>query len=433
MFRIGIVGPSLSVDRILEIAREMEQEMEFIPLAYNETSEVKEIILSNDQQVDFWLFSGYIPYTIAKKLLPSDEKLVYIFFTESSIYKGIMELSYSQGKLLNQVSIDMVQPSNIAEGDGIQQLKMTMKDLYLKTFDAEIDPNELFHFHYDLWKQQKTEGALTCFPTVNQALKEAGVPTYWMSPTRIEIFQTIRIFFEKIKTSYYKETQIGVVIIEVLDFDQMKEKMKKPYQIHYLELRFKELLIQLCENLGGSLFEQGNGRYTIFSSRGVIEREIQTIQEKIEGLSLESNTAVAAGVGFGETLYFAEMNAHRALRQSKEKEAKKITIIQDDGTMIESVGEEEELTYFYRTDDKDFLEKLNKGNISVKTYKKIEAFIRKKYQNGFTTKDLAIHLQMSERYAQKIVADLCKVDLAEYIGEESPHSRGRPIKVYKLK
>ncbi len=433
MFRIGVVGPSLSVNRILEMAREIEQEMELIPCVYNETSEIEEIVLSNNQQVDFWLFSGYIPYMIAKKLFRTDENLEYIFFTESSIYKGIMELSYSQGKLLNQVSIDMVQPVHNAEEDGVQQLKKTMKDLYLRTFDAEVDPNELFQFHYDLWKQQKTEGALTCYPTVHQALIKAGVPAYWMSPTRIEIFQTIKIFFEKIKTSYYKETQIGVVMIEVVDFDTLKEKMKKPYQIHYLELRLKELLIQLCENLGGSLFEQGSGRYTIFSSRGVIEGEIQSIQEKIESLSIEANTTAAAGIGFGQTLYFAEMNALRALRQSKEKAAKKITIIQEDGTMIESVGQEEELTYDYRTDDKDFLAKLNKGNISVKTYKKIEAIIRKMGWSGFTTKDLAMHLQMSERYAQKIVADLCKANLAEYIGEESPHSRGRPIKVYKLK
>ena len=433
MFKIGVVGPNLSVNRILEMAREMEQEMEFIPFVYKETREVEEIVLSNDPQVDFWLFSGYIPYMIAKKIAVSDENLVYIFSTESSIFKGITELSYSQGKLLNQVSMDMFQPSHNAEGEGVHQLKMTLKDLYLKTFDVEIDPNELFHFHYDLWKQQKTEAVLTCYPTVHQALLKEGVPSYWMSPTRIEIFQTIKFFFEKIKTSYYKETQIGVVMIEVVDFDNLKAKMKKPYQIHYLELRLKELLIQVCENLGGSLFEQGNGRYTIFSSRGVIEREIQHIQEKIESLSFEANAVVAAGIGFGQTLYFAEMNAHRALRQSKGKVENEITIIQEDGMMVESVGREAELTYVYRTDDKDFLEKLNKGNISVKTYKKIEALIRKMCWVGFTTKDLAIYLQMSERYAQKIVADLCKVDLAEYTGEESPHSRGRPIKVYKLK
>lgn len=433
MFKIGVVGPSLSVHRILEMAREMEQGMDFIPYIYKETSEVETIVLSNDWQVDFWLFSGYIPYMMAKKILPSDENLVYIFSTESSIYQGLMELSYSQGELLKQISMDMVEPAHNVEGEGLDQLKITMKDVYVKTFNATIDPDALFQFHYDLWKQKKTEGALTCYPTVHQALIQAGVPAYWMSPTRIEIFQTIRIFFEKIKTSYYKETQIGVVMIEVIDMDYVKEKMTRPYQIHYLELRLKELLIQMCENLGGSLFEKGSGRYTIFSSRGVIEREIQSIQGKMDSLSMEANTPVAAGIGLGQTLYLAEMNAYRALRQSKEKEEEKITIIQEDGTIVESVGREEELTYSYRTDDKEFLEKLNKGSISVKTYKKIEALVRKKHWNGFTTKDLAVNLQMSERYAQKIMADLCKVDLAEYIGEESPHSRGRPIKIYKLK
>ena len=54
MFRIGVVGSSLSVNLILEMAREMEQEMEFIPCVYQETSEIEEILLSNDQQVDFW-------------------------------------------------------------------------------------------------------------------------------------------------------------------------------------------------------------------------------------------------------------------------------------------------------------------------------------------------------------------------------------------
>ena len=49
----------------------------------------------------------------------------------------------------------------------------------------------------------------------------------------------------------------------------------------------------------------------------------------------------------------------------------------------------------------------------------------------FTTKDLATQLQMSERNAQRIVADLCNVDLARICGELR-HTRGRPIKMYQL-
>lgn len=434
MYRIGVVGPSLSVERILKLANEMEQEMEFIPYSYTEAREVEIIVGEHDSQVDFWLFSGYIPYMVAKKIVSSDEKMVYIFSTESSTYKSFMELNYSQGRLLERVSIDMIPATHAVEGESLLQLKETVKDLYVKTFEADIDSRELFNFHYDLWKQKKTDGALTCYPSVNEALQKAGVPANLMSPTRIEIFQTIRIFFEKIKTSYYKDTQIGVEKIEVKDFDLIKEKMEKTYQVQYLELRMKETLIQLCEKIDGSLFEEGHGRYTIFSSRGAIEREIQSLKDKAHYLSLEAKTTVSVGIGFGKTVLSAEINAHRALQQSKKKEEQGIVVmIQDDETIIESVGQEQELTYSYRTDDKDFLEKLKKGSISVKTFKKIDALIQKMRWRDFTTKDLAANLQMSERNAQRIVAELCDAGLAESIGEESHYDRGRPIKIYRLK
>ncbi|MBM4761757.1 hypothetical protein [Bacillus sp. B15-48] len=433
MYRIGVVGPSMSVTRIIELAKEIEQEMEFIPYLYTETKEIRNILLEYDHQVDFWLFSGYIPYMVAKKTLFSEEKMEYIFSAESSIYKSFMELIFSQGKLINRVSIDMIPATYVAEGESLQELKKTLKDLYIKTLDIDVDSEELFTFHYDLWSQKKTDGALTCYPIVHDALNKVGVPTYLMSPTRIEIFQTIRIFFEKIKTSYYKDTQIGVGKIEVKDFDLIKEKMEKTYQIQYLEIRMKETLIQLSEKIDGSLFEEGNGRYTIFSSRGAIEREIQTLKEKAQILSLEANTAVSVGIGFGKTVLSAEINAHRALQQSKKKAEQGIIIVQDDGTIIESVGQGKELTYSYRTDDKDFLEKVKKANISVKTFNKIDALIQKMGWSNFTTKDLATHLQMSERNAQRIVAELCDVGLTECIGEESNHHRGRPNKIYRLK
>ncbi|OLO37022.1 hypothetical protein BTR23_14890 [Alkalihalophilus pseudofirmus] len=434
MYKIGVVGPSLSVKRILELAYEIEQEMEFIPYSYTEVKEVEKIILEHEHEVDFWLFSGYIPYMVARKKLASDENSDYIFSTESSIYKGFMELVYSQGTLVNRISIDMIPATNLTEGESLQQLNKTVKDLYVKTLDVDIDSTELFNFHYDLWKQQKTDGALTCYPTVNEALNKAGVPANFLSPTRIEIFQTIRIFFEKIKTSYYKDTQIGVEKIDVKDFDSVKEKMEKTYQTQYLELRMKETLIQLSEKLDGSLIEEGNGRYTIFSSRGAIEREIQTLEETAHFLSLEADTTVAVGIGFGKTVLSAEINAHRALQQSKKKEEEQgIVIVQDDGTIIESVHQAEELTYAYRTDNKEILGKLKKAKINIKTFKKIEALIQKMGWSNFTTKDLAANLQMGERNAQRIVAALCEVGIAEYIGEESHHHRGRPIKVYRLK
>lgn len=431
MFKIGVVGPKKSVERILAVAKEFDQGMNFIPYPYTETKETEQIVRENDQYVDHWLFSGPIPYMIAKNAMGTDKRMEHIYATESSIYKGFLEMVYAQRKLIDRVSIDMLLSTTYME-ESLRTINIAVSNLYMKTFDASIDPKELLDFHLELWLEKKTDGAMTCYPTVYQALVEAGIPAYWISPSEMEIYQTVRVFVEKVRTSYFKDTQIGIEMIEVEQFDRIKESAKTPYHWQYLELRIKEALIKLCEQLDGSLLEQGNGRYVIFSSRGTIEREIPVLQETIQYLAKEADTTVAVGIGFGETAFAAEMNAHRALRQSKEKALRDIVMVQDDGTIVEWVGQEEELVYSYRADDNEVLEKLKKGNISAKTYKKLDALLQKMGWEDFTTKDLAKYLQMSERNAQRIVADLCAVELAVCSGEESQTTRGRPSKLYRL-
>ncbi|MED3564315.1 hypothetical protein P4447_18025, partial [Bacillus xiapuensis] len=75
---------------------------------------------------------------------------------------------------------------------------------------------------------------------------------------------------------------------------------------------------------------------------------------------------------------------------------------------------------------------LKKANISVKTYKKIVALIQKMGWRDFTTKDLAAHLEMTERNVRRIVTDMCEVELAQCVGQEAYATRGRPSKIYRL-
>lgn len=430
MYKVAVVGPKQSVDRILTLAREIEKELEFVPYIYTKTDEVKDFVRKPDKPVDFWLFSGYIPYQIAVNATGTNDTFVFIDSDELSIYKGILNLSNEIGKVPERISVDMV--SRFHFDEEFSQLEKELGKVFIKKFDVEIEAQELLDFHYGLWKRNEIEAAFTCYPTVYESLREAGVPAYWLSPSRNEIYQTIRMFFEKIKTSYYKDTQISVKMIEIVEYDAIKEKMKESYQLDYLELQLKKTLIQLCETVDGSLIEQGHGRYVIFSTRGAVEREIRTVKEKVHYLSLEADSKIAVGIGFGQTVLTAEVHANRAIRKSKDNGKQEIVIIQEDGTMIDAAGKDEELVYAYRTDDHEFVKKLQEGKISVKTFKRIESLIRKMGWTDFTTKNLAIHLNMGERNAQRIISDLCKVDLAVCVGEESHYSRGRPVKVYQL-
>lgn len=436
MYKIGIVGLKTSIERIIDLAEEYKNELEFISFPYETTEEIEKIVEENNSHVHAWLFSGPIPYEIAKKSIGTDKIMVHAPATESGFYHSLLEMIYDQGKIINKVSIDAmsldaVSLKNIVE-EAVPQLKVDPLKIYTKVFEPDVDLNDLFHFHLNLWNQGKAEGALSCFPSVCEALREKGVPAYWMSISKMEIQQTLRILYEKVKTSYFKDTQIGVEIIEVENFNRVAEEMKTPYHLLYLELRLKEMLIQLCQKLNGSFLEKGNGVYMILSSRGAIEQEIHALEDTIQKLAFEADTTVAVGIGFGETAYSAEINAFRAIQHSKNMKKREIVIVQDDGKIVESPGKQKELQYASSTNNEILLEKLKNGNIGIKTYKKIAALVRRMGWHEFTTKELATHLEMTERNVRRIVTSMCEVELVQYVGEEAHATRGRPSKIYRL-
>ncbi|MEH7612946.1 hypothetical protein, partial [Gottfriedia acidiceleris] len=301
-------------------------------------------------------------------------------------------------------------------------------------FDEEdINLEEILQYHLELWDANKTEGVLTNFPSIFLELKKREVPVEWISTSRVEIQQTLKLLTEKVKGLYFKDSQIGVELVEIENFEGIIKKAKSPYHLQHIELRIKDVLLTLCEQLNGSLIEKGYGKYLIYSSRGAIEREINMLENTMEQLSLEADSKVSVGIGYGETVFSAEKNAIESIQQSKETNNRKIIIVQENGEIIESVGSKEEITYAYRTDDQELLQKLKLGNISVKTFHKIENLIKRMGWNDFTTKNLAEQLNMTERNARRIVADLCEVELLECIGEESLSFRGRPSKIYRFK
>ncbi|MFJ8514437.1 helix-turn-helix domain-containing protein [Lysinibacillus xylanilyticus] len=431
MYKIGLVGLETSIEQILALADEYKHELEFISFPYVEIDEVEKIIEENNIYMHAWFFSGPLPYEIAKRKLGTDKIMVHVPATESGLYKAFLEMIYEQGKIIEKLSIDTMTLNNISK-EAISQLTINTPKIYTKIFELDVDTNELLDYHLTLWNEGKAEGALTCFPSVCESLRAKGIPAYKMSMSTMEIRQSLQILSEKVKASYFKDTQIGVEIIEVEYFNRVAEDMKTPYNLQYLELRLKEMIIQLGEKINGSFSDKGNGRYMIFSSRGAIERDIMTLEDTVQRLAFEADTTVAVGIGFGETAYSAEINAFRAIQHSKAMKKREIVIVQEDGLIVESPGRKGELHYSSRTQNEILIEKLKKGNISVKTYKKIVALIQKMGWSDFTTKEIATHLEMTERNVRRIVTDMCKVDLAQCTGQETYATRGRPSKIYRL-
>ncbi|MBN8199726.1 MULTISPECIES: hypothetical protein [Bacillaceae] len=429
MLRVGVVGPQSTVERIIHIAQDLKLDVIFLTYPYKEVRETEDIIRNNNNNVDLWIFSGKISYNIACEAVGNTEKQIYIEHTEAGIFKGLLEFAYKTGSFLDHLSIDEISKSHLETA--FNQLNINPEKIYVKTFSEKTSTEELIGFHSHLWENGETKGAITCFEEVYLQLKEMSVPAFRISTSDIEIRHTLNILSEKIKTFYFMESQVAVQLFEMGHLENHFKSSKQTYQLQYMELKLKEILINLSERLNGSLIEKGLGRYLIFSSRGDSEREIQKIEETVNKLILESGLKVGVGIGFGETIFSAELNANNALKQSKERFGS-IIIIHENGEVVEVDSENIEKMDFPYFNDKSFMTKLKNEKINVKHYIELFALIRNAGIKEFTVKDISIQLSRDERNTRRFIESLCDAGLAECTGVEEYPARGRPRRVYKL-
>lgn len=433
MHKIGVVGPDRTVERILKVAEEFNHEIKCIPFPYEDEAEIQWILQQHRGKVKGWLFSGPVPYTIAEKYLEAEDTVAYCQTMGGGFYLCCLQMAAAHGVILQRLSVDIVE-SEVDIEKLLQATGIPCQDVYVKYYNRQYNPEEIIQFHLQLWRAGKIDGVITALRSVMNALKSEGVPVYHFTLTEREIYHSIKIIIEKVQSSYFKNTQVGLVIIEVGSYGEIIEKAKTPYDLQLLELRLKEILLPLCKSLDGYLLDKGTGVYEIFSSRGAVQREIAMLQSTIEQLivAVNINVPINAGIGFGETVFATEINAHRALRNTRGQKAARIVIVQDDGTIVEAMSHQQTLHYDFYSNDADLLKKLNDVSVGIKTYRKIENIVQRMGWESFSAAQLATQLSVTDRNVRRILNSLCAAQLVEHAGEENAATRGRPNKLYQL-
>lgn len=432
MLQIAVVGPVTSVERILSVASKMKLELEFTPFLYTEIGDAVHIVKANQHKFNGWLFSGPAPYMMARDELRPGAIAVHCLHVGAGLYRGLLQMSQYLNHVVRRVSIDMTADEHIEDNieEALKELNIPTGEMRIKSYTKKFDLEEVIFFHRDLFRKGLTDGAVTSLHSVYLALKKENVPVFRNTPTVMEIELAIREIAEKMTTAYFKNTQVGLEVIEIA-INEVERMVRTPYQLQNLELDIKRILIQLSQKLDGYLMEKGSGRYEIFSSRGAVEREIQSLQDAVEQIRLFIEAPISVGIGFGESVNAAEINAFRAVNHAKNKKCG-IAIIEDDGVLIESLGRDKELQYEYYSEDRELLEKLKQAGVSAKVYHKIMATLRRMGWSAFTVSQLADQLSVTPRNISRIVNGLLKVGLAEPIGQEAPAERGRPSTIFRI-
>lgn len=427
--RIAIVGPSDSVSLAYAVARERNDILAPQVIIYQDAAQVPEIMQARCPEFDMWLFSGIVPYHYALSVA-THKPVFYIPHTGSSLYRALFEITYIKKRKLHRISFDTYSQGDVEET--FKDINLPLPTIYVKPFADVVSAKDFASHHYELWQAGKIDIAVTCFLATYEKLKELGVPVIRVWTTRSNIRTTLDVAINSCLAQRFKGTQLAIQEIAIDEYDNIV-RASSSYNVKRMEMCLYKILIDYAEMLKGSLVSRGDGQYTLYSTRGILEEITNelTVIPILEEISCQVKAAVSGGIGFGVTAYDAEQNAFRALGIAQQKGTGLWLAVNDDREVIGPLSSAVYLKYSVQADAAACKRVADELNLSVTTVNRLLAVIDKLDKDTIGAEELAVYLTITARSARRILTIMVANGLAELAGEEML-AKGRPRKLYKI-
>ncbi|WP_080872026.1 hypothetical protein [Oceanobacillus timonensis] len=426
--KFGVIGPAESVEKILEVGKEFET-ITFLPFPYEEIEEMSEIIEINRYVVDQWLFSGLFNYTYAmeNKLIQKDEG-GYPTLYGSSFFGELLEAQLNEGRIFTKISID-----NIARTELDKILSFYHLDAltyYTMPFQSDYSRKDVITFHKKLYDEGKIELAITTLNAVYYQLKEAGVPVYRLTASYMSIKLTIELLVEKAQANLFENRQMAIIGCRLKNAEKTMTQHQL-FQWKYHQLNWNKSLLEITELLQGSLVEEGDGLFFIFTTKGEIDNQAESALLKlIEEYQIRDQLEASIAIGFGENVLHAEQNVRYGLSQDVYEKEASILLVEGAGELseksVDSLGKSLDL----KSLEEELTRKFADGSASPRDVLRIIVYSHKYHQQEFTSEDISRWLQSTERNGRRILAELEQANIIKKCGKIQSNQRGRPKNVY---
>ncbi|MCG8540229.1 MAG: hypothetical protein MJA82_09850 [Clostridia bacterium] len=427
--KIGVIGVYDSIEMIKKISIEFKNIAEFTFCVYDELDEISNFIENTRDTIEVLMVTGQYPYSFIKNNIDLCKPYFSISKSNETLIETLWRMR-DENIDYTKVSIDRSPRNEILEI--LQLLKIPIENIYLSPDSSKTSLDEIYKFHFDLWKEGKTSASVTSNYKTYKRLSKDGVPVYRILTSRYLIRESIKKAIELAKTEKIKSMQVAVQTIRIKDINDTTY-----LKYNYLKLinRFDKILIDYTQENQGSFFKFGRNEYMIFTTRGflsisTIEEKFGWLVEKIEKLKL----SFSLGIGYGDTVTKAESNSKIALNHAIKESKNSCYIVEEDSTITGPIFGKNSynLSYNLISVDPRITEVSKETGVSEKYLSKLKAIIKHSSNNTFDTEELAKYLDITPRSAGRIINKLEFAGVASIIGKKSEKKKGRPKKIYSI-
>lgn len=415
---IGVVGPRHSVDRIIALANHFE-EIRVYPFSYRKHSELDHMI-PKATHIHQWLFSGPVPYhyCLDKQFVTEENASFPKLYTPGLLVQLVKVLVETTSRHFSIDTIDVSEIEDLQEDETLATLNL-MSHHYDKYYTADTIVNkhlELVHEHGAV--------VLTCIDEVYEALRKRGTQVYRVQPSRMMLEQSLDLLRAKGAETIYNEAIVAIVSLVLESAKVMSEEYS--YERKRKEMIVEPTILKFAEEIQGSYVREGNGWYTIYTTKGQLEAFLHEgrLPKLIETIQELSGLHARLSIGYGLTNLQAEHQSEIARTVSREEKID--WVIVDETKEITFLNKEQLLSTSVQT-----TQHVPPG-LSPMNLSKLMNYCHHSATNELTAHDLQNVLQSSLRFARKTLQQWEESGFAKRVGEQQIASRGRPRIVYKL-
>jgi predicted transcriptional regulator len=428
MITIGVITAHYSIEEIKQIEPFIRDQCKLTFIPYRQIREIKELYDRYHLFYDGILFSGELGYKILQmESTVFKTPTYYLDIPEGDFYKRLFAISNSNKNLnFSRVCMDLINEENNFMGlKGV--LSKEEFPYYLKLEYSEVIYEKTFQQHLSLWQEGKIDLSITRVSNIVDLLKQAGIPNIFIFPSKESILEQIQLIINELQISKLIENQLTIGVITIENQDTTSDFDFKQILLHKALLEFNEKEKAL------SVIHQKHANFEVITSHAELRSLTNEFTEcsVLQYLNQTLPFYVNIGWGIGTTLYQAKTSAQTANKQAESHEFPCSFVITAKEEVIGPLGEDTCLHYTKTVDPQ--LEQISEAlGVSLLHIQKIMAVISKLQTNELTAEDLAYHLGITLRQANRILNKLEENGAAHISHRKQEKLRGRPKKVYKL-
>jgi hypothetical protein len=404
---IGVVGPHDLVGDVAAVCAE-QSGVRVVPFPYDHETSAPGLVAEHAPEVDAWLFTGVVPYTLAQGALT--RPAAFVDYSGSTLLQALVWL-LREGRDVTRISVDTLDTEQVRAT--LAEAGVPTAELRTLPYRAGTTAADFAAFHRRHAARVGGAVAVTCLASVHDEL--AGeLPVLRLAPSPQSVRVALRQLLLAAAGQIQEDAQLalGLVEIDPAGLDDLARE---------------------AALLGGAVASSADGAALIVTTRGPLHGATHgfTALPLLHRLG-DRHDVVRIGFGLGHSGAEAERLARRALTRARSHGdvAAVVSSRNDLDIVLEAVPASFSADGGRAEQSRSVV--ASRVGLSVGTLDRLRDLATASGDRPLTTRDVADGLGVQLRTARRLLQRLELAGCAERSGSLDSGAIGRPLTLYRV-